>query len=78
MNAKLACLNMLKTSRFPVRTKPVIEGLRLRATDADWTYGIGPEVAGPAVALMMAMATRPLVSSLTGDGVDTLRSRLQK
>ncbi len=78
MNAKLACLNMLKTSRFPVRTKPVIEGLRLRATDADWSYGSGPEVVGPAVALMMAMATRPLVSSLTGDGVDTLRSRLQK
>jgi uncharacterized protein (TIGR03083 family) len=76
--AKLACLDMLKTSRFPVRTKPVIEGLRLRATDADWSYGSGPEVSGPMLDLMMAMATRPHVDSLSGDGVDTLRRRLEK
>lgn len=78
IESKLACLDMLKTSRFPVRTKPVIEGLRLRATDADWTHGSGPEVAGPALALMMVMATRPLFSSLSGDGVDALRRRLEK
>jgi uncharacterized protein (TIGR03083 family) len=76
--SKLACCNMLKNSNFPLRTKSTIAGLRLRATDADWTCGSGPEVAGPMVALMMAMATRPLVDSLRGDGVEILRARLIK
>lgn len=76
--AKLACLNMYKGSNFPVPTKKTIAGLHLRATDADWSYGSGPDVTGPAVALVMAMATRPLLASLSGDGVETLRSRLKK
>jgi uncharacterized protein (TIGR03083 family) len=76
--AKLACLDMFKKANFPLATKKTIAGLRLRATDADWTYGSGPEVAGPMVALVMAMATRPLLDSLSGDGVETLRSRLTK
>jgi uncharacterized protein (TIGR03083 family) len=76
--SKLACLDMFKSSNFPLATKKTIAGLRLRATDADWSYGSGPEVAGPMVALMMAMATRPLLASLSGDGVETLRGRLTK
>jgi uncharacterized protein (TIGR03083 family) len=78
MDAKLACLDMFKGSNFPVRAKSTIAGLRLRATDADWSYGDGPEVAGPALALVMAMATRPLFASLSGEGVETLRGRLNK
>jgi len=76
--AKLACLNMFNGSNFPVAAKKTIAGLRLRATDADWSYGTGPEVAGPMVALVMAMTTRPLLTTLSGDGVDTLRSRLKR
>jgi len=76
--SKLACLNLYKSSNFPLPTKKAIAGLRLRATDADWSWGSGPEVAGPMVALMMAMATRPVLASLRGDGVETLRSRLIK
>lgn len=76
--SKLACLDMFKASNFPLPTKKTIAGLRLRATDADWSYGSGPEVAGPMIALVMAMATRPLVDSLSGDGVETLRRRLIK
>src|SRR5665213_1444460 len=76
--AKLACLNKLKGSNFPVRAKKTIAGLRLRATDAEWTYGSGPEVAEPMVAFIMAMTTRPLLTSLSGDAVDTLRTRLKK
>jgi uncharacterized protein (TIGR03083 family) len=76
--SKLACLNMLKNSNFPLAAKKTIAGLRLRATDADWSHGSGPEVAGPMAALMMAMATRPLLDSLSGDGVETLRGRLIK
>jgi uncharacterized protein (TIGR03083 family) len=78
MESKVACLDMFKRSNFPVPTKRTIEGLSLRATDVDWTYGSGPEVAGPALALLMAMTTRPLTASLRGDGVETLRGRLSK
>jgi uncharacterized protein (TIGR03083 family) len=76
--AKLACLEMFKGSNFPVPAKKTIAGLRLNATDSDWTYGSGPEVNGPLVALLMAMATRPLATTLSGDGVKTLRGRLAK
>jgi uncharacterized protein (TIGR03083 family) len=76
--AKVACLEMFKGSNFPVPAKKAIAGLHLNATDADWSYGSGPDVNGPLVALVMAMATRPLATTLTGDGVATLRSRLAK
>jgi uncharacterized protein (TIGR03083 family) len=77
-DAKLACLNMFKDSNFPLATKKAIAGLRLRATDADWSHGSGPEVVGPMIALLMAMATRPVLTSLRGDGLETLRRRLAK
>jgi uncharacterized protein (TIGR03083 family) len=78
MEAKVACLDMFKRSNFPVSAKRTIEGLTLRATDTDWSYGSGPEVAGPAVALLLAMARRPLLASLSGDGVEALRARIKK
>jgi uncharacterized protein (TIGR03083 family) len=53
-----------------------VAGLRLEATDADWSHGSGPTVAGPAVALLLATTgRRAAVADLTGDGVHTLRSR---
>jgi uncharacterized protein (TIGR03083 family) len=54
-----------------------IRGLRLRATDIDWTHGRGPEVSGPGEALLMAMAGRPAaVADLAGTGRATLAARL--
>jgi hypothetical protein len=51
-------------------------GLTLRATDADWSAGSGPEVTGPVVSLMMAIVGRQAaVDELSGDGVATLRQR---
>jgi uncharacterized protein (TIGR03083 family) len=76
LEAKLACLEMLKGSNFPVPAKKAITGLHLNATDTDWSYGSGLEVNGPLVALLMAMATRPPSPALSGEGVATLRSRL--
>jgi uncharacterized protein (TIGR03083 family) len=56
--------------------KKRIAGVRLRATDIDWTTGDGPEVAGPGEALLMAMCGRKVVlDDLTGDGVAVLRAR---
>jgi uncharacterized protein (TIGR03083 family) len=56
-----------------------IRGLRLRATDVDWTHGNGPEVSGPGEALLMAMTGRPAaLAELGGPGRDTLAKRLTK
>jgi uncharacterized protein (TIGR03083 family) len=63
-------------SNLLIGSKRRIEGLTLRATDADWSHGTGPEVSGPILSLVMAMTGRkePL-DDLTGGGVATLRSR---
>src|SRR5262249_20779344 len=53
-----------------------IRGLRLAATDVDWTHGGGLEVTGTGEALLMAMSGRPAVlEELTGPGVSTLAGR---
>lgn len=52
-------------------------GLRLVATDADWSHGAGLEVSGPADALALALAgRRGAIADLTGPGVATLVERL--
>lgn len=54
-----------------------IRGLRLRATDLDWTHGDGPEVTGPGEALMMAMTGRPAaLDDLEGSGKAKLAQRI--
>lgn len=56
-----------------------IRGLRLRATDIDWTHGRGPEVAGPGEALLLAMTGRPCaIADLGGPGRDILAGRLRQ
>ncbi|ORB16879.1 maleylpyruvate isomerase family mycothiol-dependent enzyme [Mycobacterium noviomagense] len=52
-------------------------GVRMVATDLDWAYGSGPEVSGPAEALLMAMAARPdALNQLSGPGKDVLAQRI--
>jgi uncharacterized protein (TIGR03083 family) len=59
-----------------IGTKRRIAGVALRATDADFRHGSGPEVSGPMVALVMAMTGRkPALDDLHGDGVEVLRTR---
>ena len=65
-----------KGSNLVIGAKRRVAGLRLRATDASWSHGDGPEVAGPIVSLVMAMSGRGAhVDDLSGEGVDTLRQR---
>lgn len=65
----------LKAPTLPARKNA--KGLRLVATDIDWSTGDGPDVSGPAEALLMSMAGRPQpLVELAGPGVETLRSRL--
>jgi uncharacterized protein (TIGR03083 family) len=69
-------LDYLKTVKPVLGCKDRIVGLSLRATDAGWSTGAGPLVEGSAQALMAAMTGRKqAVSSLSGDGVETLKSR---
>lgn len=54
-----------------------VAGVRLVATDTDWTHGDGPEVRASADALLLLLYGRPLdPADLTGDGAPTLRARL--
>jgi uncharacterized protein (TIGR03083 family) len=65
-----------KKSNLVIGAKKRIDGLHLRATDTDWSTGTGPEVSGPMAALVVAMTGRKAVlDDLSGEGVDTLRSR---
>ncbi|ASR33796.1 DinB family protein [Prauserella marina] len=57
----------------------VTRGLRLTATDLDWSHGKGREVRGPAEALLMAAAGRQdAVTELEGPGQRILANRLAR
>ena len=63
----------LRAPPLPSRTK--VRGLRLTATDLDWTTGDGPEVSGPGEALLLAIAGRPAAfDDLEGPGLGRLVS----
>ena len=65
-----------KNSNLVVGAKRRVAGLTLHATDAQWSHGTGPEVAGPILAIAMAMTGRSAaLADLAGDGVQILRSR---
>lgn len=56
-----------------------IRGLRLQATDLDWSTGQGPEVIGTGEALLLAMAgRRGITPELTGPGQPTLAARIDR
>jgi uncharacterized protein (TIGR03083 family) len=72
----IAVADFYKGSNLLIGAKRRVADVQLRATDADWTHGSGPEVAGPAIALVMAMTGRPAaLDDLSGDGVAVLRQR---
>ena len=77
--AKIASLNSFTSSNFPVPTKRIIEGLSLRATDLEWSFGQGPEVAGPSQSLLLAMTGRSAgLRALEGEGLETMSARHSK
>ncbi|GAA1847171.1 maleylpyruvate isomerase family mycothiol-dependent enzyme [Pseudonocardia ailaonensis] len=52
-------------------------GLRLAATDHEWSHGSGPEVSGPAGELLLIATGRPAgLAALSGEGVDEVRRRV--
>ena len=75
-DAAVRVANFYKGSNLVIGAKRRVSGLQLRATDTEWSCGEGPEVAGPIVALVMAMTGRKAVlAELSGDGVATLAER---
>ena len=54
-------------------------GLGLAPTDLDWSHGSGPEITGPAEAILMAVAgRRSAIRELAGPGQPILASRLAR
>ena len=66
----------LRSPKLPSRKDT--RGLRLVATDLDWSHGSGPEVTGTGEALLMAIAGRPApVPELDGAGASVLAQRVR-
>ena len=75
-DAVVAVARFYQGSNLLIGSKRRISGLTLAATDAEWSHGTGPEVAGPILSLVLAMTGRTAaLDDLTGDGVATLRTR---
>jgi uncharacterized protein (TIGR03083 family) len=63
-------------SNLLIGAKKRTAGLTVKATDIDWSAGSGPEVSGPAMALLLTMTGRPgAEGELSGPGLATLVSR---
>lgn len=63
----------------PLPARRNVRGLRLVATDLDWSHGSGEEVTGPGEALLMAVCGRAVaLPELTGPGLATLESRVRR
>ncbi len=72
LSATLDFLTTHKMATTLVDRKP-LEGVRLVATDRDWSFGEGDEITGSGEALMMGMAGRPVLDELTGPGLSRWR-----
>ena len=62
---------------FGVVPRKRTKGLRFEATDMDWSAGDGALVSGPAEAILLAIANRPIaLRELSGEGVEMLENRV--
>jgi len=75
--ALAAVLDFTRQSTPLLHGKQRSAGLRLRATDVDYAAGDGPEVTGPAASLILTITGRKAgLADLSGEGLETLRSRV--
>ena len=75
-SALIAVANSWKNSNILIGGKRRIAGLRLKATDTNWTNGDGPEVTGPMISLVVAMTGRKgALADLSGEGLAILAQR---
>ena len=53
-------------------------GMRWKATDLEWSHGNGPEVEGPAEALMLTLSGRSAArADLSGEGTTRLPNQIK-
>src|ERR1022692_2521672 len=73
----LTVADTVKPIGFPIHAKKRIAGLRMSATDSDWSAGDGPSVEGPLASLILVMAGRKVpLQDLSGEGAQTLQARM--
>jgi uncharacterized protein (TIGR03083 family) len=73
----LMVANTVKGIGFPIHTKKRMAGLRISATDSDWSAGDGPSVEGPLASLILVLAGRKApLEDLSGEGMQTLQPRM--
>ncbi len=64
---------------WPFWARRRLRGLRLVATDVDWSAGYGSEVSGPIQALLLLLTGRPvMLHRLGGEGATVLAERLAR
>ena len=74
--ALIGVADFFKGSNLLIGAKKRISGLSLKADDAEWSTGVGPEVTGPMLSLVMVMTGRQAaLDDLAGDGLGSLRGR---
>lgn len=72
----LALLDLAPRWGGRIRSKQRAAGLRLDATDVDWSHGEGPLIRGSAEAILLVLAGRHrVIDELEGDGLGALRTR---
>lgn len=72
----IAVADFVKDDVHVFHAKKRIAGLKLTATDMEWSHGTGPEATGPAEALVMMMAGRLVaLDVLSGEGKAALVTR---
>ncbi len=75
-DAVASVLDFYKGSNTLIGTKSRIDGVTLKATDADWSHGDGPVVEGKLIDLLVASAGRKAaLANLSGEGVTTFASK---
>jgi hypothetical protein len=73
----LTVADTVKRVGFPLHAKKRIAGLRMSATDSDWSAGDGPTVEGPLASLIFVMAGRKApLEDLSGEGKQILQARV--
>ncbi len=76
---RLRCVlaDAVRSPELPGRR--LARGVRLAPSDLDWTHGSGPEVTGPAEAVLMAITGRAsAIAELSGPGLPVVAGRLAR
>ncbi|MCV2491637.1 maleylpyruvate isomerase family mycothiol-dependent enzyme [Geodermatophilus sp. YIM 151500] len=74
--AAVAAAQRVWDTGFPFRARRRLSGLRLTATDTDWTVGSGAPVEGPVAALLLLVTGRDAaLDQLDGEGAHRLAAR---